>query len=113
MRVQCPRCGKIWCVCQGNSEIECDCHTYCEEGSKQGDCVLIADPHAATTFKRYVGLKVGSPADEYESEFCRKKWCSTHERYTYKTPVLIRCDWDEWLSKRAPKKFRDSLGLYP
>lgn len=113
MKVECPRCGKIWNVNQGIEEIECDCHTYCDEGEREGDCVLIADPNPLTTFKPYTGLKVGSLADEYEAPLAKRKWCSTHNRYTYKTPILIECDWEEWFRKRPPSKLRDSQGLYP
>ena len=105
MKVECPRCGKIWIVNQGTPEVDCDCHTYCEDGDKEGDCALTAATFP-TNLSYPTGLHLGNP--DNDDEFNRIKWCSTHNRYSYKVPITIECDWDSWFRSRAPEKFRDT-----
>jgi hypothetical protein len=103
-KVECPRCGKVWTVQQGETEIQCNCHTYCEDGSKPSDCSL-----TPVTLNHEVGWPYGvhtggSGHDDYPLQ--AQYWCSVHERFGFKVPVVIEVDWDKWRVNRAPKRFR-------
>lgn len=53
-----------------------------------------------------------NPENEGEDIMHRTYYCSVHNKYYYKTPITIQVDWDKWLSKRAPRKFRLGRGEY-
>ena len=114
MRVKCPRCGKIWEAPQGTDAIDCNCHLFCEDGEKPSDCSV-----TKVNFRNQTTLQVGyptglhnAPADESDDPFHITYHCSTHDKYYYKVPIMIPCDWDRWFSHRAPKELRDSLAQY-
>jgi hypothetical protein len=103
-KVKCPRCGRTWIVLQGESEVDCNCHTYCEEGSKPGDCSLTPVALNHEVGWPY-GVHVGS-GDFSDYPMQVQYYCSTHSRYGYKVPITIAVDWTRWRSGRAPKKYR-------
>jgi hypothetical protein len=103
-KVTCPRCGHEWIVPQGETEIDCNCHLFCERGSKPSDCSL-----SAVSFDHQVGWPYGVHTGNIlndEDPVHLQNYCSTHDYYTYKTPITIHVDWDSWRSRRAPKKYR-------
>ena len=102
--VECPRCKRTWTIQQGTPDITCNCHLYCSDGDKPSDCstTLVTD-NVQLGWPR--GLHVDAE-NEGDDVMHRVRYCSTHSKYIYKTPVLIPANWDEWFSKRAPRKFR-------
>lgn len=102
--VECPRCKRTWIIQQGTPGITCNCHLYCSQGTKPSDCstTLVTD-------NVQLGWPIGIHVDaenEGDDVMHRVRYCSTHKKYIYKTPVWIEADWDEYYSKRAPRKFR-------
>lgn len=101
--VVCPRCGKRHHVHLGQAEVECDCHLYCDMGSKPSDCSL--------TKQNYTG-KLGYPTGVHtdssnggDDVLHRVYYCSTHGHYTYKQAVQIEVT-PTMFSGRLPKKHR-------
>lgn len=117
MKLHCPRCNRVLEVTQGEPDAECNCHLYCDQGSKPSDCTLIAANNASAidywngNWGWPVGLHHNSPLGG-DNIFTRQKYCTTHDRYVDKNPVLIPLNWDKFLRKRAPKRLRMSLGKY-
>ena len=111
MKVECPRCKKTWTVSQlGIDSVDCTCHLFCQDGTKPGDCSV-----TRVNFSGEVGWPKGlhnDSEDESDDIMNITYYCSTHDEYYYKTPILIECDWTRWFSKRAPKKLRMSQGNY-
>lgn len=110
MKVECPRCGRIWNVPLGQPDIVCNCHLFCSQGSKPSDCSV-----TKRSFSGQLGWPTGlhvDASDESDDPLHITYYCSTHDEYIYKTPVLIECDWERWFSRRAPKKLRMSHGEY-
>jgi len=100
--VRCPRCGKEWSVNQGEPEIDCNCHTYCEEGSKPSDCNLTPytfNHEAGAPYGAHVG-SITADDDPVHIQY----YCSVHSRYGYKTAISIPVDWSRELHGRS--KFR-------
>jgi len=60
----------------------------------------------------FTGLHIS--AETGDDELHRTYYCSTHSKYSYKTPILIEVNAEEWFSHRAPKGMRhlgeDGLG---
>ena len=105
MIVVCPNCRREWVVPQGTDSQLCNCHLYCEQGSKPSDCSL-----TPSTFNGQIGYPVGEHTvnlDSGDNILFRSGYCSVHSKFSYKQPVLIECDWESWFSRRAPKQFRD------
>lgn len=103
-KVECPRCHQIWTLPQGSPGTYCNCHTWCQHGSKPSDCSLTAVT-GSTEWKYPVGSDQGE-ADEGHDVVHRTYYCSVHEVYSYKTPVWLEVNWKEWYGRRAPRKFR-------
>lgn len=110
MNVECPKCSKIWIVYPGTPDIVCTCHLYCSDGDQPSDCSLTTINYSGD-LKWPVGLHTGDE-DEGDDVMHRTYYCSTHNKYLYKQPVLIECDWDRWQSRRAPPYLRMSKGRY-
>jgi len=110
IKVECPECKKIWIARQGTDAVNCDCHLYCTQGDKPQDCSVTLQE-----FSGQLGWPTGlhvDAEDEGDDVMHRTYYCSTHDEYYYKVPVLIDCDWDKWFSRRAPEKLRMSHGEY-
>ena len=104
MVLECPECGHLWTIQQGQPGIRCNCHLFCTQGTKPSDCSITA----YTDDLQYAwpaGMH-NDPAKGGEDVAHITGYCSTHEEYIYKMPVWVEADWDEWFSRRAPKKFR-------
>lgn len=103
-KVKCPRCHRILIANEGESEVDCNCHTYCEDGAKPGDCNLTPytlNHEASPPFGLHTG-GAGHDDDPMHIQY----WCSVHSRYGYKTPISVPVDWNVWRGRRAPKRFR-------
>ena len=109
-KVMCPRCKKTLFVQPGDSDVECDCHLYCDDGYKPSDCNLISQtPPNGDTFPTELGPPNGLHTwslNYGDDKLHRTNYCTIHKRYTYKTPILIPFNWQSWLSQRAPLRFR-------
>jgi len=104
IKVKCPKCGKIWTVSQGTPDIICNCHLYCEDGSRPEDCTLT--PATVTgNLTPFLGLHLGH--SDSDDVLHRRYYCSVHDKYSYKQPVLIEVDSEAWFSKRAPSNMRE------
>jgi hypothetical protein len=114
MKVKCPRCGKTWLAHSGMDAVDCNCHEYCEEGEKPGDCTLVAASAAPNdawngTYNWPQGMHLSGATGEDVTS--RLKWCTTHSKWVTKVPILIPCDWDRWFSRRAKREFRWHKGV--
>ena len=107
--VKCPRCGKEWTVNRQENEAECNCHLYCDMGQKPSDCTLTVYTLNHEVGAPY-GLHTGSPTGDDDPTHIQY-YCSVHDRYSYKVPILIPFNWEGWLGKRAPAKYRKELTL--
>lgn len=110
-KVKCPRCGRIWIVPQGQPDAECTCHLYCDYGFEIGDCVVTWPVNWSGQLGWPTGLAVEA-LDNSDHMYRAMGYCTTHSRYYYKDKVTVEVDWDAWLSNRAPKELRSSLGTY-
>lgn len=104
-KVQCPRCGKIHTLPQASPGIYCDCHLWCQHGSKPSDCNLTAE--TGTIQWKYPEGAHTNDGDEGDDVVHRTAYCSVHKVYSYKTPVWLEVNWETWYQKRAPRKFRE------
>lgn len=110
MRVTCPRCGKRLTCYEGESDTMCNCHLYCEDGTKPSDCTLV--DHTAAPIDEWrgnmnwpQGMHLGRDkvTDNTQS---RVKYCTVHEKFVDKVPFLVACDWSKWRAGRVAKKLR-------
>ena len=109
-KCMCPRCKKVWEVPVGETDVACNCHTYCEDGMKPEDCNLISQTpptgdsypmqYDTTANLHTFSLNYGDDRTH------RVAYCTIHKRYSYKVPILIPFDWQTWLSRRAETKYR-------
>ena len=110
MAVECPRCKRIWQVPQGTPDMDCNCQLYCTQGNKPSDC-SVARYTQNLRYKWPAGLHTDAP-DKGDDVAHITYYCSVHDEYYYKVPILIPCDWERWFSRRAPKRLRMSKGKY-
>jgi len=110
MRVECPRCGRIWTANQGEPEIDCNCHLFCSQGDEPSDC-SVTKQSANVQFGWPAGMDTGAD-DDRDKVLDVTYYCSTHDEYYTKVPISIECDWEKWFSRRAPKRLRMSHGEY-
>ncbi len=110
MKVKCPECGTVYTVPQGTPDVACNCHLICPDGTIPRDCSM-------TEFN-YSG-SLGWPArinlnhENLSNDILHATfYCSTHDRYSHKVPIVIELDWVKWYSQRAPKNLRMSHGEY-
>lgn len=103
LRVKCPRCGRYWTARIGDSDIECTCHLICPEGSKTNDCSVTSYADVDSV-KWPTGIHLGFP-DDRDNQTNVNYYCSTHDYYYFKAPVLIEVDWTR-LDRRAGKNER-------
>ena len=113
VKVQCPRCGRIITAHQGHSDVECNCHLYCQYGTKPSDCTLVAasaggDPFVGV-WKWPSGLH-NQESHEGDDTQARVYYCTTHNVYSSKVPMLISVDWS--VQRYSNRKFRMSHGKY-
>jgi len=94
----------------GSPGVYCICHLYCEDGDKPEDCSTVS-----AAYEGQLGWPVGAHTETEsggEDVLHRVRYCSTHNKYIYKTAVWVEPDWDSWWRSRAPKKLRISKGNY-
>jgi len=111
MKVECPRCHKIWGVPQGTPDITCNCHRYCQHGDKPSDCSM-----SAVSFSGDLGIYQGlhiDAADEGDDVMHLRYYCSVHKVYSMRVPITIDVDWQKWQFRRVPQKLRYSKHAYP
>lgn len=112
-KAECPRCHRILTFRPGQSEADCNCHLYCQYGSKPSDCTLIAasagpDPFSGN-WKFPSGLHTGNKHEGDDTQ-ARVSYCSTHSVYSSKVPITVEVDWGLFASQRAKPKMRMSHG---
>jgi len=114
-KVECPRCHKILSAKPGIPDVECNCHTYCQYGTKPSDCTLMAPSSGRDPFsgkwKAFSGLH-NSDVHEGDDTQARTYWCTVHEVYSSKVPFLVSVDWKGFGGKRASGRLRMSHGKY-
>lgn len=111
MMFKCPRCGRVLIAYNGDPDVECNCHLYCEEGDKPSDCTVTWPYEWTGQLGFPTGLDTGSVAED-ANKYRAMGYCSTHNRYYYKDKVVIDLDWEAYFSKRAPKDLTMSMGEY-
>jgi hypothetical protein len=93
LRVRCPRCGTYWTARKGDSDVQCNCHLYCNEGNKPSDCVVTWVEYNGS-FNWPVGVHLNF-ADDMDNQTNVNYYCATHGNYYFKAPVLIEVDWSK------------------
>jgi len=58
-KVECPRCHKIISVKPGHPDVECNCHLYCQHGTKPSDCDLLK-----VQARSRIGIRVNADLDD-------------------------------------------------
>lgn len=93
---KCPRCGVVYEFPEGIDEIDCNCHLYCDEGSKPSDCATIL-VSAGTPVQAGLG-DLKWPLGIHDNPICggedvmhRLRYCNTHGKYIEKPPLLVKC----------------------
>jgi len=103
LRVKCPRCGKLLTARKGDSSVDCNCHTYCPQGSKPSDCTLTSVSGDITlNWPRGVH---GGASDESDNEHRVTDYCSVHTYYFSKAAITVPVDWSK-LNRRAKPTHR-------
>jgi len=103
---KCPRCGKVW-EFFNTDEIDCDCHMYCDLGDKPSDCVTIL-VSAGTPVQAGIGTVKwpfgihDNPEQGGQDVLHRVRYCTTHDRYIEKPPLLVKC----FEGDRYPSRYR-------
>ena len=98
-RIQCKRCGKWWTVQPSNPERVCDCHLYCSQGTKPTDCsVTVYNFTGEYAFP--LGLEHGN-ASKREKRYNAYGYCSVHDEWTYKYPVIVEVP-EDYFERRLP-----------
>jgi hypothetical protein len=98
LKVKCPRCGKLWTLYDGDSDVDCTCHLFCSEGTKPSDCTLLdaLDSAVPDVFKgQYAypaGMHLGRDK-EADNIPRRMYYCTTHSKFTQNQAVTISADW--------------------
>ena len=103
-KVECKRCHQIWTLPQASPGIECNCHTWCQKGTKPSDCSM-TDYRPNINWK-YPNGSDQNPKQENNDIAHLRYYCSVHEVYSKKTKIWLEVDWKRWYAKRAPEKFR-------
>ncbi len=111
MIVKCPRCGRLLTALNGEPDIECNCHLYCDDGDKPSDCTVTWPYEWNGQLGGFTGLHTGA-VDESDRKHEAMGYCSTHSKYYYKDKVVIDLDWEKYFSHRAPRELRMSNGEY-
>ncbi len=106
LRVKCPRCGKVHTARVGDSEVECDCHLYCDYGEKPQDCTMTAvDFEGVLNWPRGIHTNDDSVVDPDRPKH-QHYYCTVHGRYSEKTGILIPVGWIK-ADRRANSSLRD------
>jgi len=114
-KVECPRCHKILSAKPGIPDVECNCHTYCQYGTKPSDCALVAPGGGSGPFSGDWSWPSGlhnNELHEGDDTQARTYWCTVHSVYSSKVPMLVEVDWKSFGSRRAPNRLRMSHGKY-
>lgn len=85
-----------------SSEVECDCHLFCAEGSKPRDCSVVV-----VNWSGQLGWPAGAhqkQVEEGDDVRHRRRYCSTHSLYIYKTAVWMAVD-TSFYRRRLKKKY--------
>ena len=110
MRVECPRCHRIHTAFDGDPDVLCTCHLFCEEGNEPSDCNLVDHQQATVdawkgNWNFPQGMHLGrSKADDNTQ--ARVYWCTIHEHFVAKVLFLIPVEWKRYQHQRLPKKLR-------
>jgi hypothetical protein len=114
-KVDCPRCGRTHTVHEGHADVDCVCHTWCQYGEKASDCTLVSKFSGTVPFNGDWSWPSGlhnQEANEGDDTQARTYYCTVHNVYSSKVPILISVDWNGWYGKKAKRSHRMSKGLY-
>ena len=105
--VTCGVCHKEWNVPANTNLFPCNCHLYCEDGDEPSDCSV-----TLVSFNRDIGWTFGQHGAKdsgCDNVLERTYYCSTHNKYTRKHPVVIDVAIP---SGRVKPRYRMSEGDY-
>ena len=101
-RVECPKCNRVSVAYDGESEMACNCHLYCEDGDKPSDCSITKDSFSGD-LSWPLGMHTGDPPGiKADNPMRRYFYCSVHNNFIMTPPVVFPVDW----SRAVPKKLR-------
>lgn len=106
-RVKCPRCGRVWVAYEGEGDMTCNCHLYCEDGNKPSDCTITADSFSGDLgwpLGMHGGERLGPPPAD--NPMRRISYCSVHNKFIVDPPMVFPVEWDRFYSRRQKKSLR-------
>jgi hypothetical protein len=102
-RLSCPRCKRVWTISQPTPEVQCVCHLFCDKGSAPEDCNMQIYNYTGE-LKHPVGLDDSNQMN-MTNPLAQAMYCSIHQRYSKKAPIIIEVEWSQWLKqRRIPRK---------
>jgi len=87
----------------GDSDVECNCHTYCPLGTKPSDCNV--SPVSGSFRYNWPKGVHGGASDESDNEHAVDSYCSVHNYRFSKPHVVVPVDWSK-LNVRAKSSHR-------
>jgi hypothetical protein len=128
-KIECPRCHHIWTLPYPAVGVWCFCHQYCEAGALPKDCNVVpytSDSGTASLYNAKASdmqnldnpnslnwpeginmLNITGGTDKLH----RAGYCTIHTRWTYKQPIFLEMDWEEWRQKKQediPVRMRET-----
>jgi hypothetical protein len=98
----CPRCNRTLTVQHPAPEVQCICHLYCDMGSSPEDCCMQVYNYTGS-----LSYPVGMNNDSQEmldgNPLKYAQYCTIHNRYSTKVPIIIEVDWKQWLNQKRLK----------
>jgi hypothetical protein len=106
-RLSCPRCKRVWTITQPTPEVQCVCHLYCDRGASPEDCNMQIYNYTGD-LKHPVGIKDNNNTN-MDNPLAQAMYCTVHQRYSKKVPIVMEMEWSQWLKQR---KVKPRLSLY-
>ena len=88
----------MWSIPYPMSEQLCDCHFFCIDGSKPGDCQWVQYNYSGG-LDFPMGAR-SSNLDYGDDRMHAWGYCNTHHKYMYRQPQIIYVDWEEFKKER-------------
>jgi hypothetical protein len=94
----------MWTAHRTDDGVPCTCHLYCNSGTQPSDCNVTEVVYNGS-YNWPVGVH-GGRTDDGDNQTNVNYYCSVHNEYYIKAPVLIEVNWEK-LNCRAKNTERD------